>query len=60
MEGYFKTMTKTCIQEILNQMNTTFYEINQNIIFFCNIKYENKKIPVLILNTYINNADIQL
>ena len=60
MEKYFKPVTKRCTQEILNQMNTTFYEINQNIVFFCNIKYKNKKIAVIIINTYINNEDIQL
>ena len=33
MEEYPKPMNKICIQKIFNQMNTTFYEINQNIIF---------------------------
>ena len=30
------------------------------IVFFCNIKYKNKKISVIIINKYINNDDIQL
>ena len=60
MEVHIKPVNKRCIQEILNQMNTTFYEINQNIVFLCNIKYQNEKIPVIIINKYINNEDIQL
>ena len=60
MEEYPKPMNKICIQKIFNQMNTTFYEINQNIIFFCNIKYQNKKIPVLIINKCIYNEDMHL
>ena len=60
MEEYPKPASKKSIKEILNQMNNTFYEINQNIIFLCNIKYHNKKIPALIINKYVNYEDIQL
>ena len=60
MEAYPKPVTKRCTQEIFNQMNNTFYEINQNIIFFCNIKYQNNKIRVIIINKCIYNEDMHL
>ena len=43
MEISPKPVTKRCTEEILKQMNNTFYAINQNIGFFCNIKLRNKK-----------------
>ena len=59
MEEYPKPVTKRCTQNILNQMNSTFYDINQNIGFFCNIKYQNKKIQVLMINNYLNDEEIE-
>ena len=60
MEISPKPVTKRCTKEILNQMNETFYYINQNIGFFCNIKYRNKKIPALIINNCVTKEDISL
>ena len=52
--------TKRCTQEILKQMDSIFYKINENIGFFCKIKYKNKNIPVMMINKYINDEEIQL
>ena len=60
MEEYPIPVSKRCIQKILKQMNSTFYDINTNISFFCNIKYQNKVSQVLIINNYLNNEEIQL
>ena len=60
MEDYPKPVTRQCHQKILEQMNITFCKIglNEEIGFFCLIKYRNKKnIPVLIINNYINNKE---
>ena len=59
MEDYPKPVTKRITQEILNQMNTIFYDINQNIGIFCNTKYKEEKIQVLIINNYISDEDVQ-
>ena len=59
MVDYSKPVTKRCTQEILNQMNTIFYEINQNFGFFCNTKFKGEKITVLIINNYINDEDVR-
>ena len=59
MEDYPKPLTKQCIEKITDQMNNYIYKIKQNdnkfyTGFFCFIKkYKNKKIPVIIINTYI-------
>ena len=62
MEDYSKPVNKHITEEILNQMNNTFYIINQKdeiIGFFCYIKFKNKKIPTIIINKYIKNEDIK-
>ena len=62
MENYPKPVTKKSTQKILEQMNNTFYEIDEKkeiYGFFCFIKYKNKKIPILIINKYINNEDME-
>ena len=62
MEDYSKPVNKHITEEILNQMNNTFYIINQKdetIGFFCYIKFKNKKIPTIIINNYIKNEDIK-
>ena len=60
MEVYPKAITKQCHQEILNQINNSICKIIQNnqkieIGCFCIIKKENKDIPVIIINNYIND-----
>ena len=60
MEDYPKPINKDIMKKILEQMNFTFYIINQknyNIGFYCFIKYHNKKIPVIIINNYLKNED---
>ena len=53
---YPNYITKDCTKAILDQMNRSLYKIyygeegNFNFGFFCHIKYENKKIPVIITN----------
>ena len=64
MEDYPKSVTKRCTQTILDQMNNNFiYKIkeedgNYSNGFFCHIKYQNKNIPVVIINNYIIKDDI--
>ena len=64
MENYPKSVTKRCTQTILDQMNNNYiYKIqekdgNFSNGFFCNIKYQNKNIPVVIINKYIIKDDI--
>ena len=60
MEEYPKPVTKQCMKAILEQMNhNIIYKINPkndsfSSGFFCYIKKrKNKKIPVVIINTYI-------
>ena len=55
MQYYPKPATKQCTKKILEQMETSFYTVkdkkgNKGIGIFCNIKYENKNIPVIIIN----------
>ena len=60
MENYSKPINKHKMEEILEQMNNTFYIINKknkDIGFFCFIKHLNKKIPVIIINNYLENED---
>ena len=59
MEMYPKSVTKQCHQKILEQMNNSICRIkNKKVIaFFCYIKYTQNKIPVIILNNYINNIE---
>jgi len=60
MEDYSKPINKHKMKKILEQMNNTFYIINQknkDIGFFCFIKHLNKKIPVIIINNYLENED---
>ena len=58
MNPLLKPVTKKCIENILEQMNNySIYEIiDKGEIkskgFFCYIKYQNKTIPVLIINNY--------
>ena len=54
-----KPATKRCTQEILKQMDSIFYEIGENIGFFCKIKFQNENIPVLIVNNCMTNEFIK-
>ena len=64
MEDFPKSVTKKCTQVILNQMNNNFiYKIKEedgNLLngFFCHIKYQNKNIPVVIINNIIFKEDV--
>ena len=59
MELYLKSVAKKCHQKILEQMNNSICTIKdkKDIGLFCYIKYNHKKIPVLIINNYINNDE---
>ena len=62
MKDFPKPLSKQCITKILDQMNNLFYKINKkaekfDIGIFCYIKYSNKKIPILIINNYLDNND---
>ena len=62
MEYFPKPFSKQCITKILDQMNNLFYKINQkgknfDIGIFCHIKYNNKNIPISIINNYIDNTN---
>ena len=59
MELYPKSVTKQCHQKILEQMNDSICKIKnkKEIGFFCYIKYNHNKIPVIIINDYINNSE---
>lgn len=60
MENYPKPISKKCSKTIFDQMENAIYKINEregkyDIGFFCHIKYENEKIPVLIANYKVIN-----
>ena len=60
MELYPKSITKRRQQKILekmNEINNSICKINSTneIGLFCNIKFNHKIIPVLIINNYMNN-----
>ena len=59
MELYPKSVTKQCHQKILEQMNNSICKIKnkKEIGLFCHIKYNYNKIPVIIINNYINNNE---
>ena len=63
MEEYPKPVTKKCIGKILDQMTKNYlYKIfiskeKFDIGFFCYIKLQNKKIPVIICNHIKKNND---
>ena len=62
MDNYPKQVTKQCTEKILEQMNNAIYKINENngkfeIGFFCLIKHQSEKIPVLMINKYIKDED---
>ena len=57
MKYFPKSASQVCIKEIINQTNNSFYKIYKEdgkteigTGFFCNIKYEKKNIPVIIIN----------
>ena len=51
MEKYPKPVSKQCSKVILDQMDNSICKINEKTIgFFCKIKYNNKKIPILVTN----------
>ena len=56
MEVNLKSVSKSCTETILEQMNNAFFTIknknNYSIGFFCHIKYENRNISVAIINNY--------
>ena len=60
MEKYLKPVSKFCTKKILAQMDNSIYKIKDKkrfftIAFFSKIKYENKNIPILILNNHFLN-----
>ena len=60
MDKYPKPTSRQCTKVILEQMDNFIFKISEkeeNIItgFFCHIKYEGEKIPVLIANKNIIN-----
>ena len=58
MEEYPQPATMKCICKISEQMRNSFCIINENDIgFFCHIEYFDEKIPVIIINNYINYKD---
>ena len=62
MEDYPNSVTRQCHIKILEQMNNSFFDIKRDdkeiyIGLFCNIKYKNNNIPVILLNNYINNKE---
>ena len=64
MEGNLKSMKKECLKKILDQINNSICIIKtkdgkEELGLFCNIKYKNKIIPVLLINNYINDKDYQ-
>ena len=63
MTEYLKPITKQSLKIILNQMENSFYKINEkegefDIGFFCYLKYKNKAIPVLITSNNAINAEL--
>lgn len=65
MEIYPEPITKQCIENILEQMNNTIYLINeQNENFesgiFCKIKYNEINIPIVIINRYLSDEEINI
>ena len=58
MEEYPRPVTKKCHEKILDQMNNSIGIINENEIgLFCQLKYDNNDIFVLIINEYISDED---
>ena len=58
MEEYPQPIFMKCILKTSEQMRNSFCRINEHEIgFFCHIKYFDKKIPVIIINDYINDKD---
>ena len=62
MKDYPEPISKQCLKIILEQMDNQIYKIYERkekneIGFFCNIKYENKNIPVLITNYHNINEN---
>ena len=61
MEVYPKPVNKQCIKKILEQMNNIFFiEIRGKLEtgFFSYIRYQNGNIPVLIINKYLTDEEI--
>ena len=60
MEKFPKPVTKQITKKILDQMDTLFFKINEenkNIGIFCNLKYKNKIVPVVIINNQMIKDD---
>jgi len=62
MERYLKSVTKECHEKILDQLNNSICIIkekdgNKDLGLFCNIKYKNENIYVLLKNNHMNNDD---
>ena len=63
MEEYPKSVSKQCHIKILEQINNSVFEIKfkdrkKFIGLFCHIKYKNKIIPIIIINDYIKDQDL--
>ena len=62
MKNYLSPISKKCQNKIYNQMNFSFYDIKiskekYEIGFFSFIKYNNKKIPVIIMSDDQKNEE---
>ena len=64
MKAYPEPVSQACLEKILTQMKNSIYQIYRNdgktilgIGFFCYIKYEEKEIPVVIINNYEFNKE---
>ena len=62
MENYPEAVTKQCTKIILEQMNNSFYKINEkegnfDIGYFCHIKSQIKIIPVIIINKFLTKEE---
>jgi len=63
MFDYPRPVTKKVTQKILNQMTNSIFKIQANkgeidICYFCYIKYQDKDIPVVIVNNCLSGVDL--
>ena len=63
MLDYPRPATKKVTQKILSQMTNSIFKIKENkrendICYFCYIKYQDKDIPVIIVNNCLSGDDL--